>query len=732
METEYYTAQESRDIAQAYKELLRVSYQALSDEDKKLIRKAFDMAVDAHKEQRRKSGEPYIFHPIAVAKIVAQNIGLDATSIAAALLHDVVEDTPITIENIAEIFGDTIAKIVKGLTKISDLSRDTDVSFQAENFRKMLLTLNDDVRVILIKIADRLHNMQTMDSMPSYKQQKIASETLFIYAPLAHRVGLYNIKTELEDLGLKYTEPEQYYEIFSKIEGSKEEQMRYIEEFSNTVKVALDKEKIEYYIKGRPKSIYSIYKKMTSKKIPFEEVYDKFAIRIIYKSDPDNEKFLAWKIYSIVTDYFRPNPTRLRDWLSSPKSTGYEALHITVVGPQNKWVEVQIRSERMHEIAEKGYAAHFKYKHGEQKERGIEQWLNRLQEVLENNEANAVEFVQEFKMNLYADEIFIFTPNGEIKSLPKGATPLDFAFSIHTEVGMHTRGAKVNGKLVPLNYKLRSGEQVEIITAENAIPNPNWLDYATTTKAIAKIKGALKENRKKIAEEGKEILRRKLKQLKITLDEKVTNDLVTFFKTKTSQDIFYQMATGEINNQMLKNFVSSRSTSIFNFFRKKAATYTAPEKAKENHQYDMIVFGKDEQVFDYSFSKCCPPIPGDEIFGYIAVNGGSIKVHKKDCPNALSMFSNFAYRITPAKWVKSTEREFETTIKIIGVDRKGLAAEIANYITHNGLGMNNIQLTSKAGIFEGEITLLVSNTESLNSLLEGLRKLNGVEKVFRE
>ena len=732
MEMEYYTAQESKDIAQAYKELLRVSYQALSDEDKKLIRKAFDMAVDAHKEQRRKSGEPYIFHPIAVAKIVAQNIGLDATSIAAALLHDVVEDTPITIENIAEIFGDTIAKIVKGLTKISDLSRDTDVSFQAENFRKMLLTLNDDVRVILIKIADRLHNMQTMDSMPSYKQQKIASETLFIYAPLAHRVGLYNIKTELEDLGLKYTEPEQYYEIFSKIEGSKEEQMRYIEEFSNTVKVALDKEKIEYYIKGRPKSIYSIYKKMTSKKIPFEEVYDKFAIRIIYKSDPDNEKFLAWKIYSIVTDYFRPNPTRLRDWLSSPKSTGYEALHITVVGPQNKWVEVQIRSERMHEIAEKGYAAHFKYKHGEQKERGIEQWLNRLQEVLENNEANAVEFVQEFKMNLYADEIFIFTPNGEIKSLPKGATPLDFAFSIHTEVGMHTRGAKVNGKLVPLNYKLRSGEQVEIITAENAIPNPNWLDYATTTKAIAKIKGALKENRKKIAEEGKEILRRKLKQLKITLDEKITNDLVTFFKTKTSQDIFYQMATGEINNQMLKNFVSSRSTSIFNFFRKKAATYTAPEKAKESHQYDMIVFGKDEQVLDYSFSKCCTPIPGDEIFGYIAVNGGSIKVHKKDCPNALSMFSNFAYRITPAKWVKSTEREFETTIKIIGVDRKGLAAEIANYITHNGLGMNNIQLTSKAGIFEGEITLLVSNTESLNSLLEGLRKLNGVEKVFRE
>ena len=702
METEYYTPEESKEIAKRYKDLLRESYQTLSEEDKRLIRKAFDVAVDAHKEQRRKSGEPYIYHPIAVAKIVAYDIGLDAVSIASALLHDVVEDTPITIEEIAQQFGDTIAKIVKGLTKISDLSRDTDVSFQAENFRKMLLTLNDDVRVILIKIADRLHNMQTMDAMPTYKQQKIASETLFIYAPLAHRIGLYNIKTELEDLGLKYTEPEQYYAILSKIEESKEEQLQYIKEFSDTVKAALDKEKIDYYIKGRPKSIYSIYKKMTSKKIPFEEVYDKFAIRIIYKSSDEEEKFLAWKIYSIVTDYFRPNPTRLRDWLSSPKSTGYEALHITVVGPKNRWVEVQIRSDRMHEIAEKGYAAHFKYKHGQQKERGIEQWLNRLQEVLEDSEANAVEFVQEFKMNLYADEIFVFTPNGEIKSLPKGATPLDFAFSIHTQVGMHTRGA-----------------------------NANWLDYATTTKAIAKIKGALKENRKKIAEEGKEILRRKLKQLKINLDEKVTNDMVTYFKAKTSQDIFYQMATGEINNQMLKNFVASRSTTsaFFNFFRKKPTTYVAPEK---KDQYDMIVFGKDEQVLDYTFSKCCTPIPGDEIFGYIAVNGGSIKVHKKDCPNALSMFSNYAYRITPAKWVKSTEREYETTIKIIGVDRKGLAAEITNHITHKGLGMNNIQLMSQGGIFEGEITLLVSNTEALNSLLDSLRKLNGVEKVFRE
>ena len=694
-----YTPEETKIITQEYKELLKISYQTLTEEDKKLIRKAFEVAVDGHKYQRRKSGEPYILHPIAVAKIVAHKIGLDAVSIASALLHDVVEDTEYTIEDIKEMFGDTIAKIVKGLTKISNISRDTDVSLQAENFRKMLLTLNDDVRVILIKIADRLHNMQTMDSMPDYKQQKIASETLFIYAPLAHRVGLYNIKTELEDLGLKYTDPEMYNLILGKIEESKEEQTQYIKEFTAIIRQALNDEKIDCYIKGRPKSIYSIYKKMVSKAISYEEVYDKFAIRVVYKSDEHNEKFLAWKIYSVVTDHFRPNPTRLRDWLSTPKSTGYEALHTTVMGPKNRWVEIQIRSERMHEIAEKGYAAHFKYKHGDQKEQGIEVWLNRLQEVLENSEGNAVEFVQEFKMNLYADEIFIFTPNGEIKSLPKGSTPLDFAFYIHTEVGMHTRGAKVNNKLVPLNYRLKSGDQVEIITAENALPNSNWLDYATTAKALSKIKSALRESKKKVAEEGKEALRRKLKQLKLTLSEDVINDLVTFFKAKTSLDIFYQMGTGEISNQMLKDFVASRNTSIFNFFRKKTTTYV-PETSKDDAKYDMIVFGKDEQALDYTFSKCCTPIPGDDIFGYIAINGGSIKVHKKTCPNAVSMHSNYAYRIIPAKWVQSTEREFDATIKITGIDRKGLVAEITNRIQQNtNVTITNLNFNTSGGVF---------------------------------
>jgi relA/spoT family protein len=726
-----YTPEETKIITQEYKELLKISYQTLTEEDKKLIRKAFEVAVDGHKYQRRKSGEPYILHPIAVAKIVAHKIGLDAVSIASALLHDVVEDTEYTIEDIKEMFGDTIAKIVKGLTKISNISRDTDVSLQAENFRKMLLTLNDDVRVILIKIADRLHNMQTMDSMPDYKQQKIASETLFIYAPLAHRVGLYNIKTELEDLGLKYTDPEMYNLILGKIEESKEEQTQYIKEFTAIIRQALNDEKIDCYIKGRPKSIYSIYKKMVSKAISYEEVYDKFAIRVVYKSDEHNEKFLAWKIYSVVTDHFRPNPTRLRDWLSTPKSTGYEALHTTVMGPKNRWVEIQIRSERMHEIAEKGYAAHFKYKHGDQKEQGIEVWLNRLQEVLENSEGNAVEFVQEFKMNLYADEIFIFTPNGEIKSLPKGSTPLDFAFYIHTEVGMHTRGAKVNNKLVPLNYRLKSGDQVEIITAENALPNSNWLDYATTAKALSKIKSALRESKKKVAEEGKEALRRKLKQLKLTLSEDVINDLVTYFKAKTSLDIFYQMGTGEISNQMLKDFVASRNTSIFNFFRKKTTTYV-PETSKDDAKYDMIVFGKDEQTLDYTFSKCCTPIPGDDIFGYIAINGGSIKVHKKTCPNAVSMHSNYAYRIIPAKWVQSTEREFDATIKITGIDRKGLVAELTNRIQQNtNVTITNLNFNTSGGVFEGKLTISITNTQVLHQLLENLYKINGVDKITR-
>ncbi len=487
---------ENKEIAKQYKKLLKISYRTLSKEDKKLIRSAFDIAVDAHKEQRRKSGEAYIFHPIAVAKIVASEIGLDSTSIAAALLHDVVEDTNYSLADVEQMFGETVARIVDGLTKISHLSTDKDISLQAENFRKMLLTLNEDIRVIIIKIADRLHNMQTMGAMPPDKQVKIASETLYIYAPLAHRIGMYNIKTELEDLGLKYTEPEVYNDIFSKIKESKQQQDKYIKTFTSIVKDTLDKEKLKYEIKGRPKSIFSIRRKMMVQNVSFDEVYDKFAVRIVYNSSEENEKFIAWKIYSIVTDNFRPNPTRLRDWISSPKSTGYEALHITVMGPKGRWVEVQIRSERMNEIAEKGFAAHYKYKNKEKGDIELDNWLNKLQETLGSSEISAVDFVEEFKLNLYAKEIFVFSPMGDLYSLSKGSTALDFAFHVHTEIGLHTRGTRVNGKLVPLSKKLKSGDQVEIITSDKAKPNSNWLDYAVTGRALSKIKSSLKERRK--------------------------------------------------------------------------------------------------------------------------------------------------------------------------------------------------------------------------------------------
>ncbi len=726
--------EENKAIAREYKELLSISYQTLTDDDKKLIRLAFDTAVDAHKEQRRKSGEPYILHPIAVAKIVASQIGLDAVSIAAALLHDVVEDTDYTVEDMERLFGKTVAHIVEGLTKISHLSRENDISLQAENFRKLLLTMNDDVRVIIIKIADRLHNMQTMDSMAEHKQAKIASETLYIYAPLAHRIGLYNIKTELEDLGLKYTDPEYYYSILGKMEESKEEQKSYIESFTNIIESSLNNQKIDYRIKGRPKSIYSIYKKMEAQGVTFEEIYDKFAIRIIYKSSPEEEKFLAWKIYSIVTDHFRPNPTRLRDWISSPKSTGYEALHITVMGPKGRWVEVQIRSERMHEIAEKGYAAHFKYKHGNQEEAGIEVWLNRLQEVLEGSEGNAVDFVEDFKLNLYAKEIFVFTPNGEIKSLPKGATPIDFAFYIHTGVGMKTQGAKVNNKLVPLSHVLHSGDQVEIITSEKAKPNKNWLNYATTAKARSKIKNALKEEVKIVAAEGKELLQRKLKQLKINFTEDVVNELVNYFKTKTSLDVFYQAGTGEITNQMLRDFASKRSSFFnFNFFKSKNSSKKNVEEAVQDTRkdYDSIVFGKEEESLDYTFAKCCNPIPGDPIFGFVTINEG-VKVHKKNCPNAISMQSNYAYRIMLAKWVKSEEQEFKVAIRISGLDRDGLVGDISRVISENKfVKLTNINIDAEGNMFSGKVSITVNNNATLKQLMQDLKHIQGIDKVNR-
>ncbi len=729
---------ENTNIAKEYKELLSISYRRLTAADKKLIRKAFDIAVDGHKNQRRKSGEAYVFHPIAVAKIVAAKIGLDATSIASALLHDVVEDSPdYTINDIQQLFGETVARIVNGLTKISNLKKDKNISLQAENFRKMLLTLNDDVRVIIIKIADRLHNMQTIHSLREEKQLKIASETLYIYAPLAHKVGLYNIKTELEDLALKYTEPEVYNSILLKMKESHEEQNQYIEKISEILNTALLKEKIKYNIKGRPKSIFSIRRKMQRQGVSFDEVYDKFAVRIIYKSSLKNEKFLAWKIYSIVTDFFRPNPTRLRDWISSPKSTGYEALHITVMGPEGRWVEVQIRSERMNEIAEKGYAAHYKYKQGDKNnDETLESWIGKLQDIMDNPEANAVDFVEEFKLNLYAKEIFVFTPNGDLKSLPKQATPLDFAFSIHTEVGLKTRGAKVNGKLVPLNHKLQSGDQVSVITSENAKPNSNWLDYATTGRAISKIKSALKEDRKIIAEDGKEILRRKLKQIKIVLNERSINELVNYFNLQTSLDLFYRVGVGSIDNGMLKKYAASRSNVLVSFIKNKISRKKniSPETLNSDEitsKYDLLVFGKEQEKLNYKLAVCCNPIPGDMVFGFLSIRDG-IKIHKKSCPNALSLQSNYAYRIIPAKWIDSSQQVFRAVIKLTGIDEKGLVSDVTKIISGNmNVNIKSIKFDSDSGTFNGEIAVEVKNNNFVAKLMARLEKINGIEKVSR-
>ena len=727
---------ENKAIAKQYKELLRISYQTLSETDKKIIRFAFDMAVEAHSNQRRKSGEAYIFHPINVAKIVAEQIGLDATSICAALLHDVVEDTKFSIEDIERNIGTDVAKIVHGLTKISSLKKDKNISLQAENFRKMLLTLNDDVRVIIIKIADRLHNMQTMDAMPEYKQVKIASETLYIYAPLAHRIGLYNVKTELEDLSLKYTEPKRYESIKLKIEETKGAQKSFIKTFSKFLKYELNKERFKFEIKGRNKSIYSIHRKMLTKNISFEKIYDKFALRIIYKSNKNNEKFLAWKIYSIITDHFTPNPTRLRDWISAPKSTGYEALHITVMGPSNKWVEVQIRSERMNEIAEKGYAAHYKYKEGNQKDIGIESWLNRIQEVLENNTGNAVDFVEDFKLNLYAEEIFVFTPQGDLKSLPQGSTALDFAFFIHTEIGKKTRGVRVNDRLVPLSRVLESGDQIEVITSDKIKPSKNWLDFVVTSRARSIIKSSINDDKKIHAEEGKEILRRKLKSLKIPLNDKTVRQMLLFFKFENSQDLYYRIGIGSVDNKKLKAFANDYNNTLLNFFKRrrinKSERKSNLEDDKITEKYDTLVFGKEKETLAHSFGVCCNPIPGDSVFGFITVNDG-VKVHHKECPNSLALQSNFAYRVITAKWVDSSSEEYNAILKLTGIDKKGLVNEVSRTISNNmNVNINKINFDTEDSFFTGEIHVSVPNKNILNKLVQNLSRVNGIDKIVRE
>ncbi|MCU7581123.1 RelA/SpoT family protein [Riemerella anatipestifer] len=732
----YDLEKENKEILARYKDLISNTYRTLNEEQNKLIRKAFDIALDAHKDQRRKTGEPYIYHPIAVAKIVAEEIGLGATSIACALLHDVIEDSDYTYEDIKKIFGEKIASIVNGLTKISVMNNQ-NISIQSENYRKLLLTLSEDFRVILVKIADRLHNMRTLDSMRPDKQKKIASETVYIYAPLAHRLGLYNIKSELEDLSLKYNNPEVYTEITSKLDLAKEQREGYLEEFKNEVSEYLSKEGLNFKIKGRTKAISSIYRKMLKQNVGFEEVYDNYAIRIIYKSDLKNEKFLAWKIYSIVTDLYKSNPQRMRDWISAPRSTGYESLHLTVLGPDNKWIEVQIRSERMDEIAEKGVAAHYKYKEGFRRnsdDTNFEQWVTQIREVLENQEMMSTsELLDDIKLNLYSKEVFVFTPKGEVTILPKNATALDFAFSVHTDLGMKCLGAKINGKLVPISYVLKNGDQIEILSSNNQRPKQDWLDFVVTSKAKSKIKNALNIERNQRVAEGKEILQRKLKSAKIAFSEEEVNNLQKYFALKTSQELFLKFHDGSLDIGDLKRYSERKSifSSLLQKFRKIS---TKSQNIKEENPYqnlDLIVFSKDEEKLNHTFAKCCTVVPGDKIFGFLTISDG-IKVHNDNCPNAVNLRANYDYRVLTAKWVNAESFSNRVKVQVEGLDRMGMINDITKIITNAmSIDMRSFSIESTDGIFTGQISLEVKSKDQLEETIKHLRRIEGVTSVKR-
>ncbi len=730
----YDLEKENKEILARYKDLISNTYRTLDEEQNKLIRKAFDIALDAHKDQRRKTGEPYIYHPIEVAKIVANEIGLGATSIACALLHDVIEDSEYTYEDLKKIFGKNIADIVNGLTKISVMNQQ-NISVQSENYRKLLLTLSEDFRVILIKIADRLHNMRTLESMHPAKQKKIASETAYIYAPLAHRFGLYSIKSELEDLSLKYNNPDVYNEILNKLEVAKEGREKYVEEFKKEVSEQLKEEKLNFTIKGRAKAISSIYRKMLKQNVTFEEVYDNYAIRIIYKSDPKNEKFLAWKIYSIVTDLYQSNPSRMRDWISQPRSTGYESLHLTVMGPDKKWIEVQIRSERMDDIAEKGVAAHYKYKEGYRKnsdDQRFESWVSEIREVLEQQQnLSTSELLDNIKLNLYSKEVFVFTPKGEIKILPTGATALDFAFSVHTDLGMKCLGAKINGKLVPISYVLQNGDQVDILSSQNQKPKADWLEFVVTSKAKSKIKNILNSEKNQNTAEGKEILQRKMRHAKLNFSEEEVNGLQKFLNLKTSQDLFLGFQNGTFDIGDIKRYSDKKGilSNLINRFRKSSNKEEYVEKVDSN--LDMIVFGKDEEKLNYTFAKCCTVIPGDKIFGFITISDG-IKVHNDNCPNAINLRANYDYRVLQAKWVNAESFKNRIKIEIEGLDRIGMINDITAVISNNmSMDMKSMSIASNDGIFTGNINLEVKNKSQLEETFKQLKAINGVSKVKR-
>jgi len=725
--------EENKEIVKRYRQLLRRAKPFLKDDDSKVIRKAFNVSLEAHDGMRRKSGEPYIFHPIAVAKICVDEIGLGTTSIVSALLHDVVEDTEWTIKDIERNFGKKIARIIDGLTKISGVFEHGS-SQQAENFRKMLLTLSEDVRVILVKLADRLHNMRTLGSMPENKQYKIASETIFLYAPLAHRLGLYAIKSELEDLYLRYTERDIYEELVRKIAATKEGRNRFIKSFMRPIQKSLNAQDFNYTIKGRPKSVYSIWNKMKKQNIPFEEVFDLFAIRIILDSSMEAEKADCWQVYSIVTDYYKPNPDRLRDWISTPKANGYESLHTTVMAKNGQWVEVQIRTRRMNEIAEKGYAAHWKYKDNVNNQTsGLEQWITKVRDMLEQNDSSALEFVDDFRGNLFNEEVFAFTPKGELKTLPHGATALDFAFDIHSEVGAQCIGAKVNQKLVPINYELKNGDQVEILTSSKQKPNDDWLRFVVTSKAKSKIKDELKEDKKVVAEEGKEIALRKLKQLKLEPTNDTYDRLRAYFNVKTQLELFFRIGKGLIGPREFKRFKDFKPPSTI---KQRPASKISDAKTFEREVVkvksdDILLIGEDMDVIDYKLSKCCNPIPGDNVFGFVTVNEG-IKIHRTTCPNAPELLANHGHRVVKAKWTSQHQSAFLVGLKIIGTDRVGMINDVSAIISDElKVNMRSMSIDTESGIFEGDIMLYVNDTRHLDLLITRLEKVDGLVKVSR-
>jgi len=723
--------QEKKLILREYRALLRGLKEKLKPGDKRLIRLAFEMAVEAHQTMRRKSGEPYILHPIAVARICVEEIGLGVRSTICALLHDTVEDTDISLEDIEREFGNEIARIVDGLTKISNVI-DVNASQQAENFKKILLTLTDDPRVILIKLADRLHNMRTLDHMKSDKQLKISSETVYVYAPLAHRMGLYNIKTEMEDLAMKYLEPDAYKEIARKLAETKKERSRYINEFIKPLKDKLDKAELKFEIYGRPKHIHSIQNKMKKKGVSFEEVYDLFAIRIILESTPENEKSDCWKVYSIITDEYTPAPERLRDWLSNPKSNGYEALHTTVMGPQGKWVEVQIRTKRMNEIAEKGLAAHWKYKEGSADENRFDKWFQQIREVIGNQDTDSVDFLQDFKTSFLAEEIYVYTPKGDVKMLPVGSTSLDFAFSIHSAIGVKTIGAKVNHKLVPLSYKLRSGDQVEIITSNKQKPSEDWLNFVVTSKAKGRIRDALKEEKRKVAEDGKYTVQRKIEGMGAAFNQHNIDELWTYYKLSSALDLFYQVAIKNIDLKELKEFkvygdkIEAPKPVKIQEIKVDGLHHTFPKKEAE-----LIIFGESSDKIVYNLANCCKPIPGDDVFGFVTTGKG-LTIHRTNCPNAAKLMANFGHRIVKTKWAKNKEISFLTGLKIVGLDDVGVVNKITNLISGE-LRINIAALTieAKEGVFEGNIKLYVHDKEELDELVQSLYSLPGIEKVDR-